>query len=130
MEKKKKRKRVAPKYGVVSFMGRIILEAKQWEDHSNCFWEQARISRKWPNAHFFPFMIRTLLWVCHLANVLQRVHNDVQGLLEVESSAILDLVGSNQFLSYPQWPCYSFKSCAHQPLLLQSWATGPSHYGG
>ena len=43
-------------------------------------------------------------WVCHLAfaNILQRMFNEAQGLLEVESSAILDLVGSNQFSSYPK----------------------------
>lgn len=28
------------------------------------------------------------------------MHNDTQGQLEIKSSAILDLVGSNQFLSY------------------------------
>ena len=43
-------------------------------------------------------------WVCHLAfaNVLQCMFNEAQGLLEVESSAILDLVGCNQFSSYPK----------------------------
>ena len=42
-------------------------------------------------------------WVCHLAftNMLQCMFNEAQGLLKVESSAILDLVGSNQFSSYP-----------------------------
>ena len=42
------------------------------------------------------------LWMCHLAyaNVLQWVYNVAEGPLEVESSAILDLVGSNQFMSY------------------------------
>ena len=39
------------------------------------------------------------LWVCHFiyANVLQWVYNKVRGPLEVESSAILDLVGTTQF---------------------------------
>ena len=42
------------------------------------------------------------LWVCHLdANVLQCAYNEAQGPLEVDSSVILDLVGSNQFLSCP-----------------------------
>ena len=42
------------------------------------------------------------LWVCHLdADVLQWAYNEAQGLLEVESSAVSDLVGSNQFLSCP-----------------------------
>ena len=51
------------------------------------------------------------LWVCHLANAFQQAYNEAQSLLEVESSAILDLVGSNQFLSCPvamsffQWLC-------------------------
>ena len=51
------------------------------------------------------------LWVCHLANVLQRTYNKAQGPLEVESSAVLDLVGSNLFMLYPQWLCHSFKGC-------------------
>ena len=53
------------------------------------------------------------LWVCHLtyASELQLAYNETQGLLEVKSSAILDLVGSNQFMSYPQWLCHSFKGC-------------------
>ena len=47
---------------------------------------------------------------CHLdANVLQWVHNEVQGLPEVESSTILGLGGSNQFMPCPQWLCPSFK---------------------
>ena len=39
------------------------------------------------------------LWVCHLAyaNVLQWACNEAQGLLEVESSVLLDLIGSNLF---------------------------------
>ena len=36
------------------------------------------------------------LWVCLLANVLQWAYNEAQGLLEVESFTILDLVSSNQ----------------------------------
>ena len=49
--------------------------------------------------------------MCHLANALQRAYNEAQSLLEVESSAVLDLVGSNHFLSCPvamsffQWLC-------------------------
>ena len=51
------------------------------------------------------------LWACHLANALQQAYNEAQSLLKVETSAILDLVGSNQFLSCPvamslfQWLC-------------------------
>ena len=60
------------------------------------------------------------LWVCHLAyaNILQSVYNEAPGLLEVESSTILDLVGSNQFLSRPQGLCHSFKGYALPPSLL------------
>ena len=40
-------------------------------------------------------------WVCHLiyANVFWWVYNAAQGPLQVRFSAILDLVGSNQFFS-------------------------------
>ena len=34
------------------------------------------------------------------ANVVQWAYNEAQGLLEVKSSAILGLVGSNQFSLY------------------------------
>ena len=36
--------------------------------------------------------------------------------MEVEPSAVLGLIGSNQFLLYPQWLCPSFKGCS-LPLL-------------
>ena len=42
---------------------------------------------------------------------------EAQGLLEVESSSILDLVSSNQLLSYPML-CRSFKGCALPPSLM------------
>ena len=60
------------------------------------------------------------LWVCHLAyaNVLQPAYNEAQGLLVVESSTILDLVDSNQFMLYPQELCHSFKGCALPPSPL------------
>ena len=59
------------------------------------------------------------LWVCRLdASVLQRVHNEAQGPLEVKSSAILDLVGSSQFV-IPSRPCHSFKGCGLPASLLQ-----------
>ena len=41
-----------------------------------------------------------------------------QGPLEVESSAILDLAGSYQFMSHPHWLCESFKDCALTPSFL------------
>ena len=54
------------------------------------------------------------LLVCHLAhaNLVQWAYNEAQGLLEVDSSALLDLTHSNQFLSYPQWLCHSLKDSA------------------
>ena len=59
------------------------------------------------------------LWVCHLdASVLQWVHNEAQGPLEVTSSAILDLVGSSQFVISSR-PCHSFKGCGLPASLLQ-----------
>ena len=48
-------------------------------------------------------------------------YNEAQGPLEVELPATLDLVGSNQFLSYPQWLCHSFKGCALPPSLLSQY---------
>ena len=46
------------------------------------------------------------LWACHLAyaNALQWAQNEAQGLLGVEVSAILGLVGSNWFLWYSILP--------------------------
>ena len=57
---------------------------------------------------FWPMMVglRTVAGLCHLANVLQRAYSEAQGLLEVESSAMMVLVDSNWFLS---WLCHSFK---------------------
>ena len=49
------------------------------------------------------------------------MYSEAQGLLEVRSSAILELVGSNQFLWYPQQLCYSFNSWALPPSLLSQW---------
>ena len=59
-----------------------------------------------------------------LANVLQRTYNEAQVLLEVDSSAILGLISSNQFMSYPQWLCHSFKGCT-LPLSFLSQAQEP-----
>ena len=42
------------------------------------------------------------LWVCHLANELQRACNEAQVPLEVDSSTILDIISSDQILVYPQ----------------------------
>ena len=79
------------------------------------------ISRNWAITHFLVFYGRPQncqgACGCHLtyANVVQWVYNGAQGLLDVESSAILGLVGSNQFLLYPQY--HSFKGCALPPSL-------------
>ena len=78
-----------------------------------------------PLATFWPFTVSLLelswhLWVCYLAyaNVLQCAYNEAQGLLAVESSAILDLIGSNQFMLYSQQLFHSFKGCALPSSLL------------
>ena len=39
-------------------------------------------------------------WVHHLAYANKEVDTESQGLMEVKSCAVLDLVGFNQFLSY------------------------------
>ena len=46
------------------------------------------------------------------------MHNEAQGPLEVESYAFLNLVDSNQLMSYPQGLCYSFRACALPSSLL------------
>ena len=58
--------------------------------------------------------------VSHLANVLQWAYNEAQGLLEVESSAILGLVGSNRILYYPVLlnGCVIFKWLRPAPSFL------------
>ena len=56
-------------------------------------------------------------WLCHLANVLQWPYNEAQGLLEVQSSTILDLVSSTS-LCCVLWICHSFKGCPLPPSLL------------
>ena len=38
--------------------------------------------------------------------------------MEVDLSAILNLVDSDQFLSCPQWLCHSFKGCVLPPSCL------------
>ena len=52
-----------------------------------------------------------------------------QGPLEFESSTMLELVGSDQFMSYPQWWYHSFKGCALPPFppisLCLSWIKWP-----
>ena len=64
-------------------------------------------------------------WVCHLAyaNVLQ-AYNETQGPLEVRSSGILDLVGSNEFMLYPKGLYHSFTGCAQLYSLSFNLETG------
>lgn len=47
-----------------------------------------------------------------LSGVLEAVYKDAQELLEVNSLSILDLVGSNQFMSSPQWLSFFLKVVA------------------
>ena len=77
-----------------------------------------------PPLTFWPFVVglRTVMVPVGVSvkytNILQWAHNESQGLLGVQCSAILDLIGCNQFLLYPQRLCHSFKSCALPPSLL------------
>lgn len=52
------------------------------------------------------------------------MYKEAQVPLEVDSSAILGLISSNQFMSYPQWLCHFFKGCA-LPLSFLSQAQEP-----
>ena len=45
------------------------------------------------------------------AKALQWVYNEAQSLLEVKSSAIMDLVGAKQFMLYPLGLMSSFRGC-------------------
>lgn len=45
-------------------------------------------------------------------------YNETQDLLEVKSPTIWELLGSNQFMSYPQQLCHSFKSYALPTTIL------------
>ena len=58
-----------------------------------------------------------------VADPCDNVYNEAQSqsLLEVKSSATLDLVGSNQFMLYPQRLCHSFKDCALPASLPFHW---------
>ena len=127
----------APKYGVVSFYGlgnfiglmseRIIptILGKGW-----------RFPGIGPPPTFWPFMVS--LWAVMApvgvsfswCIILEWAYSEAHSLLEVEPPAILDLVGSNQFLLYPQGLCHSFKGCVLTPsLLFQSHLSVVSCYG-
>ena len=66
------------------------------------------ISRNWATTHILVFDSQP--WnhpgisgcLIYLADVLQWVYTEDQGLIEVDLSAILDLFYSNQFMSFPQ----------------------------
>lgn len=63
--------------------------------------------------------VMALMCTCHLAaNVLQGAYNEAQVPLEVKSSAILNLVGSNQYLFSPQQLCHSSNGYTLAPSLL------------
>ena len=70
-------------------MGLVISLANEWEEKSNYFGEQVKISRIGATTHFLASFLE-LSWhlcVCHLAHasVLQWVYNEAQGLLESKS---------------------------------------------
>ena len=92
-----------PNMGWLLFMGWVISQANEWEDYSNYFGEGAEISRNWATIHFFFIFDGWPQNCCGAmsANVLQQAYSEAQGLLEVESSGMLVLVDSNQFLSCP-----------------------------
>ena len=68
------------------------------------------ISRNWATAHFLTFIVGlgTLMVPVGVSFSLLMCYNELmcyteaQGLVEVDSSAILDLFGSNQFMFYPR----------------------------
>ena len=68
-------------------------------------WGKAGISRNWATTHFclsgLAWELSWHWWSCLLADVLQCVYDAAQGLLEVESSTLFDLVCSNQLLLCP-----------------------------
>ena len=81
-------------------------------------------SRNWAPPTTWPFTVslKTAMallggYVIEPADVLQRPYNEAEGLLEVESSVILDPVGSNQLYHVLQL-CHSFTGCALPPSPL------------
>ena len=81
---------------------------------------------------FFFLILYGWSWNCHGpfgmyldAKALQWVYNKAQSLLEVKSSAIMDLVGAKQFMSYPLGLMSFFQRLSLAPsLLFQSWEWG------
>ena len=88
----------------------------RWEDYSYYFWRGA------PELGHHPLSGRLcwaleLSWhlrVCHVADVLG-AYTEAQ--VEVDLSAVLDLVSSNQFMLCPQRLCRSLEGCTlHLPV--------------
>ena len=84
-----------------------MFHTNDWEEYSSYFGEGVGIAGNWATAHSLTFMVGlgTLtepvsvsfsLLVCYKEHTLRL------GLVEVDSSAILDLFGSNQFTLCPQ----------------------------
>lgn len=81
---------------------------------------------------FFFWILYGWSWNCHGtfgmyldAKALQWVYNEAQSLLEVKSSAIMDLVGAKQFMLYPLGLMSFFQRLSLAPsLLFQSWEWG------
>ena len=86
----------------------VISYANEWEDYSNYFGEGGEISRNWATAQFVVFddwpqnCPHTCECVIYLVRVFQWAYTETQGLVEVDLSTILDLLGSNQFMSCPR----------------------------
>lgn len=100
------------------FTGWVISQATDWEDYSSYWGEGQGFPGVGPPPTFWTFMVIASemsghLWACRFiyANVLQGVYDKVQGLLEVESSALLDLVGATQFC-HDLGLCHSFQGYA------------------
>ena len=84
-------------------MGWVISQAN---DYSNYFGEGGGDFQELGHCPLFGLLrsaseLPWRWWVCYLAyvDVLQRAYNDAQGPLEIKSSIILDIVGSNYFFS-------------------------------
>ena len=84
------------------FMGWVISYANEWEElcrgRGGDFQELSQ--RPLFGVLYSALELSWLWWVCLVANVLQWVYNEAQGLLEVKFSDILGLTGSNPFLFY------------------------------
>lgn len=79
--------------------------------------------RNGPLPTFWPFivslgivMVPAGMWLCRL--LFYGEHVTKLEVSEVESTALLDLMNSNQLLSSPRWLCRAFKDRALSPCLL------------